>query len=233
MFVLLFGAVICSLSPVVDMSVHGDHGSGAAKRRRDRRLRMRWRHEQLTLQMALAAAIHHSRDVGPRARGWVRSALHGEDREAPTSQEPGTQHFFLDDDSVPELGGTRPDRLFEVRPQERDQRHTVDQIVDAVPGLPTLDVPVPLMVEQLVDVLQFFDARRAQDHHRAHPAANRGSRAAAGGAAGGSADDRIIFLVAADYGADRGHSSSAGWRVTRRSSRFSPRTEFNRCRADR
>ena len=37
-------------------------------------------------------------------------------------------------------------------------RHTVDQIVDAVPGLPTLDAPVPLMVEQLVDVLQFVDA---------------------------------------------------------------------------
>ena len=25
-------------------------------------------------------------------------------------QEPGTQHFFLDDDSVLELGGSRPDR---------------------------------------------------------------------------------------------------------------------------
>ena len=47
------------------MSVHGDHGSGAAKRRRDRRLRMHWRHEQLTLQTALAAALPHSRDVGP------------------------------------------------------------------------------------------------------------------------------------------------------------------------
>ena len=34
----------------------------------------------------------------------------------------------------------------------------MDQIVDAVPGLPTLDGPVPLMVEQLVDVLQLFDA---------------------------------------------------------------------------
>ena len=38
------------------------------------------------------------------------------------------------------------------------QRHTVDQTVDAVPGLPTLDAPVPLMVEQLVDVLRFVDA---------------------------------------------------------------------------
>ena len=36
----------------------------AAKRRRDRRLRMH-RHEQLTLRMALEAALHHSRDVGP------------------------------------------------------------------------------------------------------------------------------------------------------------------------
>ena len=80
----------------------------------------------------------------------------------------------------------------------------MDQIVDAVPGLPTLDGPVPLMVEQLVDVLQLFDAlipvaeqcyQRAQDLHRAHPAANLGSRAAAGGTAGGSTDDRVIFLV--------------------------------------
>ena len=54
------------------MSVHGDHGGGAAKRRRQRRLRMHWRHEQLTLQMAVAAALHHSRDVGPS-----RTALHG------------------------------------------------------------------------------------------------------------------------------------------------------------
>ena len=54
------------LSPVVDMSLHGDHDGGAAKRRRDRRLRMHWRHEQLTLQMALAAALHHSRDCWAR-----------------------------------------------------------------------------------------------------------------------------------------------------------------------
>ena len=42
---------------------------------------------------------------------------------------------------------------------------------------------------------------RAQDLHRAHPAANLGSRAAAGGTAG-STEDRVIFLVAADYGAE-------------------------------
>ena len=42
-------------------------------------------------------------------------------------------------------------------PQVGAQRHAVDQIV-GVPGLPTLDGPVPLMVEQLVDVLQLLDA---------------------------------------------------------------------------
>ena len=36
--------------------------TGVARRRRERRLRMHWRHEQLSLQMALAAALHHSRD---------------------------------------------------------------------------------------------------------------------------------------------------------------------------
>ena len=55
------------------MSLHGDHEGGAAKRRRDRRLRMHWRHEQLTLQMALAAALHHSRDVGPVTYNALRS----------------------------------------------------------------------------------------------------------------------------------------------------------------
>ena len=45
----------------------------AAKRRRDRRLRMHWRHEQLTLRMSLAAALHHSRDVGPVTYNALRS----------------------------------------------------------------------------------------------------------------------------------------------------------------
>ena len=35
----------------------------------------------------------------------------------------------------------------------------MEQIVDTVPGLPTLDAPVPLMAEHLVDVLRFFDTQ--------------------------------------------------------------------------
>ena len=65
-------------SPVVDMSVHGDHGSGAAKRRRDRLLRVHWRHDQFTLQMVLAAVQHHSysalrrQSTATRAGEWER-----------------------------------------------------------------------------------------------------------------------------------------------------------------
>ena len=42
------------------MSLHGEHG--AAWRRRQRRLRSRWRHEQQSVAMALCAAAHHSFD---------------------------------------------------------------------------------------------------------------------------------------------------------------------------
>ena len=126
------------------MSLHGDHEGGAAKRRRDRRLRLHWRHEQLTLQMALAAALHHSRDVGPVTYNALRSQKTAGD----------TEFFSLYEE---ELGGTRPDRLYEVRPQERVQRRTVEQIVDNTLFLPTLDVPVPQMENELVEVCRLLD----------------------------------------------------------------------------
>ena len=43
-------------------------------------------------------------------------------------------------------------------PPEGTQRCTVQQIVDAVPSLPTLDDPAPQMVEQLWDILLFLRA---------------------------------------------------------------------------
>ena len=100
--------------------------TGAAMRRRQRRLRAWLRHEQMTVAMALSEMKHHTSrgQKMDRAGGWVRDALHGQVPEAPTPHEPGTQHFKLDDeDSVPELGGTRPDRLVDVRPQEGTRRH--------------------------------------------------------------------------------------------------------------
>ena len=98
--------------------------------------------------MALAESTHHAALRGPkkaRAGGGVRDAVHGEVPEALFPQEPSTQHFTLDDDdSVPELGGSRP----EVRPQERVLRHTVEQAGDVAPGLPALDALVPHVVDQ-------------------------------------------------------------------------------------
>ena len=95
----------------------------------------------------------HGGRAGPGAGGWERVALHGQVPDHPNPQVAGTQYFAMDVDEVPATG-SRPDNLAGVRPQERVP---VDQIVDTAPALPILDVPVPLMGEQLVDVLRFFD----------------------------------------------------------------------------
>ena len=86
-----------------------------------------------------------------RAGSWVRDELHGDDPEEPNPQ---LEFFKLFDE---EPGGSRPDRLAGVRPQERAQRHTAEQFDDIAPDVPSLDVTVPLMVEQLVDVFRSFD----------------------------------------------------------------------------
>ena len=42
-------------------------GTSAAKRRRERRQRSWWKHEQLSVKVALSAPLHHSRVVGPES----------------------------------------------------------------------------------------------------------------------------------------------------------------------
>ena len=139
---------------------NGEHVTGSAKRRRERRLRQWLRHERMTVAMALAESQHHAaarRQSMARAGGWVRDEVHGRVPGEPTPQEPGTQHFFLDDDSVQELGGSRPDRLVDVRPQERVPGRIVEQTVDTVPVVQLLHVPVPQMVDSVVEVLKILD----------------------------------------------------------------------------
>ena len=140
----------------------------AAKRRRDRRLRMHWRHEQLTLRMALAAALHHSRDVGPVTYNALRSQ-----KTAKAWEEEENEMYFATGQMTPppraaaaeyypltpgaEAGGVlaaggRPSPLVEVRPQDRVLRRTVEQNVDAV-TFPTLDVPMPQRVDQPLALL--------------------------------------------------------------------------------
>ena len=65
-----------------------------------------------------------------------------------------TEFFSLYEE---ELGCTRPDRLSEVRPQGRVQRHTVEQIVDSPQVVPSLDVPVPQRENQLVEACRHLD----------------------------------------------------------------------------
>ena len=116
----------------------------------------------MTVAMALAEASHHTAPRGQRtarATECVRDEVHGHVPEAPTPLEPGTRYFSLDDnDSVPELGGSRPDRLSGVRPQERVPRRIVEPIVDSAPVLPLLHDPdpVPQMVDSVEEVRCFF-----------------------------------------------------------------------------
>ena len=91
---------------------------GSARRRRERRLRAQWRHEQQTVAMALAAATHHSaqrgewRDLNEAPRGQrTASAETTYDalRSQTTSVAGDTEFLSLYEE---ELGGTRPDRLY-------------------------------------------------------------------------------------------------------------------------
>ena len=56
--------------------------------------------------------------------------------------------------------GARPDRLFEVRPQKRDQQRTVEQMVDNTLFVPSLAVPVPPIPEQVIDVPKISTSSR-------------------------------------------------------------------------
>ena len=143
------------------MSGACDAGSGSARRRRERRLRSWLRHERMTVRMELTAALHHSAFKGagfethdaPRSKKTVNSKR-------------GAELFSLFEE---ELGGTRPDRLSDVRPQERVQRHTVEHLTDLVrfaPKVQVLDAPAPLVVEQLADVLALVEKKEREEDAR-------------------------------------------------------------------
>ena len=134
------------------MPVHGDGASGAAKRRRERRLRSWWRHEAQSVQAAVVSALHHSRDVGPAKN----EALRGQKKTTEVEEAGLETHSGLRA-PTPLPPGMRPASLAEPGAQERVQRHTVEHLADGAPGLPMLDVPAPQMVDQPVAVLARFD----------------------------------------------------------------------------
>ena len=99
--------------------------------------------------MELAAALHHSsfRGAGPETYDAPRSQMTANYRE-------DSVYFDLYDEYTE---GARPDRLVGVKPQERDQRRTVEQIIDTALFVPSLDVPVPQMENQLLEVCRQLD----------------------------------------------------------------------------
>ena len=112
-----------------------DTGSSAARRRRERRLCSWLRHERFGAR--------------PETYDAPRSQMMANSRE-------DSVFFDLYDEHTE---GARPDRLAGVRPQERDQQHTVEQTVDTVLIAPSLDVPVTQMDNQLVEVCRQLDVR--------------------------------------------------------------------------
>ena len=69
---LFFFVLNCTEPPVVDAMFGVD---GAAARRRDRRLRQFLRHEQLSVKMHVATALHHSAQRGARIDASTQTDL--------------------------------------------------------------------------------------------------------------------------------------------------------------
>ena len=110
-----------------------------------RRLRSWWRHEQQSIAAALATCTHHSaqRKKTARAGAEVRVAADGEVPEAPLPQ-PELFSLYEEEPALAEPPG----------PQERVQRHTVEQMADSAPSVQIIDASVPQMVDQLVKILK-------------------------------------------------------------------------------
>ena len=98
------------------------------------------------------------------AEGGPRDARHGHVPEHVSPQAAGARYFAMDagEDVGEAPAAGRPAPLLEVRPQERVQQRTVEQIVDLVPLVPLLHDVVPQMVEQLVDILSPLDFHVAE-----------------------------------------------------------------------
>ena len=165
----------------------------------------------------LATYQHHSAPRGPRTARTgegARDELHGCAPEDAPSQAAGTQYFPMDVDDLPAAGGSRPDRLSEVRAAGAGP--AAHRGTDHSP-LPMLDVPVPLMEEQLLvdafaphDVrvpeqvievpMIFIDELSVRTPVREPQLAEQLVEVPT---------IHLLFLVAADCGAERGRSSSA------------------------
>ena len=120
---------------------------GAAWRRRQRRLRSWWRHEQQTVAAVLATVTHHSLSNV----GTAYDAPRGQKKVTSTRVGPA-EYFELSSDDGRPTGSERPAALLEPWPHGKTERH--DGI--AYELVQALDAPVLQTVEQLPNVVQFF-----------------------------------------------------------------------------
>ena len=139
------------------------HGTaGAARRRRNRRLRAFLKHERMTMALNLATFQHHSYmksavvDVGVQVGSPLAPVIEY------MSSAPVIEYLApAPAVSYPSSGLVDP----QFSPTDRAQRHTVEQRIEHTPYVQILDAPVPLkvipqrpvdlvpqMVEQLVEV---------------------------------------------------------------------------------
>ena len=151
-------------SLVVDMSLHGEH-AGAARRRRQRRIRSFWRHEQMAVQMVLATASHHSFDRVHAEYGAPRSQT-----IATKTGEEGHEARYLAPrrQKPPPLPvcGSLPASQAEPRGVVvKVTRHAAGS-VDLVPLVQILDALVPQMVDKLMVAVQFLGQPGGRAAHR-------------------------------------------------------------------
>ena len=95
-----------------------DRASGAAWRRRQRRLRSWWRHEQQSIAAVLATVSHHSYSKVCTAN----AALRGQEIGTSTGVGPA-EYFELSSDDGSPTAGTRPASMLDPWPQGKMQQH--------------------------------------------------------------------------------------------------------------
>ena len=77
-------------------------------------------------------------------------------QKTPPPRAASTMYYRMDDEE--DVLAARPPPLVEVRPQPKMLRHTAAHIEDIVPFVQILDVPVPQLGDQVVDLLRKIDA---------------------------------------------------------------------------
>ena len=108
-----------------------------------------------TVRKALATCTHHS---APRRQTKARER-HRHEYDAVRRQKPPPPQPVLFQSLEEEPGGGRPAPLPEVAGwQARVQRHAVEHLADLAPLVQILDALVPQMVDQLLEIVQFFRA---------------------------------------------------------------------------